>query len=224
MRGRIKSYPDAHYTFMVGVNKVIGPSSLSVSFAGTLTRARTELNPEYLDLRPRAELNPEYWTPCTPLLQFASKCIRKMPVPIKAVPLTEVNHQNSCEWEKKPSVQHTYKFEPCHRITVLRFICRTTSSRQNVAAAANMNNGFGLKVQFTRQVLIPEQQTSPNALPGSQSSKPVDPVSILDSFSGDAVSSHAVNTVTEAIVDQHQGVERPEVDVDGPPTSTSLNK
>ncbi|CAL8362540.1 unnamed protein product, partial [Gadus morhua 'NCC'] len=36
---------------------------------GTLTRARTELNPEYLDLRPRAELNPEYWTPCTPLSQ-----------------------------------------------------------------------------------------------------------------------------------------------------------
>lgn len=36
---------------------------------GTLTRARTELNPEYLDLRPRAELNPEYWTPCTPLAQ-----------------------------------------------------------------------------------------------------------------------------------------------------------
>lgn len=35
---------------------------------GTLTRARTELNPEYLDLRPRAELNPEYWTPCTPLV------------------------------------------------------------------------------------------------------------------------------------------------------------
>ncbi|XP_011488789.1 protocadherin-9 isoform X3 [Oryzias latipes] len=36
---------------------------------GTLTRARTELNPEYLDLRPRAELNPEYWNPCTPLAQ-----------------------------------------------------------------------------------------------------------------------------------------------------------
>ncbi|XP_066562778.1 protocadherin-9 isoform X1 [Amia ocellicauda] len=36
---------------------------------GTLTRARTELNPEYLDLRSRAELNPEYWTPCTPLSQ-----------------------------------------------------------------------------------------------------------------------------------------------------------
>ncbi|XP_015219116.1 protocadherin-9 isoform X3 [Lepisosteus oculatus] len=36
---------------------------------GTLTRARTELNPEYLDLRSRAELNPEYWTPCTPLPQ-----------------------------------------------------------------------------------------------------------------------------------------------------------
>lgn len=38
------------------------------SMKGTLTRARTELNPEYLDLRPRAELNPEYWTPCTPLV------------------------------------------------------------------------------------------------------------------------------------------------------------
>lgn len=38
------------------------------SLKGTLTRARTELNPEYLDLRPRAELNPEYWTPCTPLV------------------------------------------------------------------------------------------------------------------------------------------------------------
>lgn len=37
---------------------------------GTLTRARTELNPEYLDLRPRAELNPEYWTPCTPLVSI----------------------------------------------------------------------------------------------------------------------------------------------------------
>ncbi|XP_059416926.1 protocadherin-9-like [Carassius carassius] len=36
---------------------------------GTLTRARTELNPDYLDLRSRAELNPEYWTPCTPLSQ-----------------------------------------------------------------------------------------------------------------------------------------------------------
>ncbi|KAL4608893.1 protocadherin-9-like [Arapaima gigas] len=36
---------------------------------GTLTRARTELNPEYLDLRSRTELNPEYWTPCTPLSQ-----------------------------------------------------------------------------------------------------------------------------------------------------------
>ncbi|XP_056606281.1 protocadherin-9 isoform X2 [Triplophysa dalaica] len=36
---------------------------------GTLTRARTELNPDYLDLRSRAELNPEYWTPCTPLAQ-----------------------------------------------------------------------------------------------------------------------------------------------------------
>lgn len=35
---------------------------------GTLTHTRTELNPEYLDLRPRAELNPEYWTPCTPLV------------------------------------------------------------------------------------------------------------------------------------------------------------
>uniref|UniRef100_A0A8C1LKF2 Protocadherin 9 n=1 Tax=Cyprinus carpio TaxID=7962 RepID=A0A8C1LKF2_CYPCA len=34
---------------------------------GTLPRARTELNPDYLDLRSRAELNPEYWTPCTPL-------------------------------------------------------------------------------------------------------------------------------------------------------------
>ncbi|CAB1417123.1 unnamed protein product [Pleuronectes platessa] len=40
---------------------------------GTLTRARTELNPEYLDLRPRAELNPEYWTPCTPLVMPLSK-------------------------------------------------------------------------------------------------------------------------------------------------------
>lgn len=38
------------------------------SIKGTLTRARTELNPEYLDLRPRAELNPEYWNPCTPLV------------------------------------------------------------------------------------------------------------------------------------------------------------
>ncbi|XP_061081444.1 protocadherin-9 isoform X1 [Conger conger] len=36
---------------------------------GTLPRARTELNPEYLDLRSRAELNPEYWAPCTPLSQ-----------------------------------------------------------------------------------------------------------------------------------------------------------
>ncbi|XP_026070226.1 protocadherin-9 isoform X3 [Carassius auratus] len=36
---------------------------------GTLPRARTELNPDYLDLRSRAELNPEYWTPCTPLAQ-----------------------------------------------------------------------------------------------------------------------------------------------------------
>ncbi|XP_023648876.1 protocadherin-9 isoform X2 [Paramormyrops kingsleyae] len=36
---------------------------------GTLPRARTELNPEYLDLRSRTELNPEYWTPCTPLPQ-----------------------------------------------------------------------------------------------------------------------------------------------------------
>ncbi|XP_043097637.1 protocadherin-9 isoform X2 [Puntigrus tetrazona] len=36
---------------------------------GTLTRTRTELNPDYLDLRSRAELNPEYWTPCTPLAQ-----------------------------------------------------------------------------------------------------------------------------------------------------------
>ncbi|KAA0713324.1 hypothetical protein E1301_Tti009256 [Triplophysa tibetana] len=38
---------------------------------GTLTRARTELNPDYLDLRSRAELNPEYWTPCTPLVEDA---------------------------------------------------------------------------------------------------------------------------------------------------------
>uniref|UniRef100_A0A9J7ZXS6 Protocadherin 9 n=1 Tax=Cyprinus carpio carpio TaxID=630221 RepID=A0A9J7ZXS6_CYPCA len=37
---------------------------------GTLTRARTELNPDYLDLRSRAELNPEYWTPCTPLMDL----------------------------------------------------------------------------------------------------------------------------------------------------------
>ncbi|XP_017559127.2 protocadherin-9 isoform X1 [Pygocentrus nattereri] len=36
---------------------------------GTLTRARTELNPDYLDLRSRTDLNPEYWTPCTPLSQ-----------------------------------------------------------------------------------------------------------------------------------------------------------
>ncbi|KAJ8352657.1 hypothetical protein SKAU_G00241330 [Synaphobranchus kaupii] len=35
----------------------------------TLTRAQTELNPEYLDLQSRGELNPEYWTPCTPLSQ-----------------------------------------------------------------------------------------------------------------------------------------------------------
>ncbi|XP_064183987.1 protocadherin-9-like isoform X1 [Anguilla rostrata] len=35
----------------------------------TLTRAQTELNPEYLDLRSQGELNPEYWTPCTPLSQ-----------------------------------------------------------------------------------------------------------------------------------------------------------
>lgn len=35
----------------------------------TLTRAQTELNPEYLDLRSQAELNSEYWTPCTPLSQ-----------------------------------------------------------------------------------------------------------------------------------------------------------
>uniref|UniRef100_A0A8C1IYR6 Protocadherin 9 n=1 Tax=Cyprinus carpio TaxID=7962 RepID=A0A8C1IYR6_CYPCA len=43
---------------------------------GTLTRARTELNPDYLDLRSRAELNPEYWTPCTPLdgLQTFHSC------------------------------------------------------------------------------------------------------------------------------------------------------
>ncbi|XP_070968255.1 protocadherin-9 [Oncorhynchus clarkii lewisi] len=39
------------------------------TLTGTLTRARTELNPEYLDLRSRAKLNPEYWTPCTPLSQ-----------------------------------------------------------------------------------------------------------------------------------------------------------
>ncbi|KAL1273330.1 hypothetical protein QQF64_029192 [Cirrhinus molitorella] len=43
----------------------------SNSTIGTLTRARTELNPDYLDLRSRAELNPEYWTPCTPLLLFS---------------------------------------------------------------------------------------------------------------------------------------------------------
>lgn len=42
--------------------------SFNLLMKGTLTRARTELNPEYLDLRPRAELNPEYWTPCTPLV------------------------------------------------------------------------------------------------------------------------------------------------------------
>ncbi|KAK3556089.1 hypothetical protein QTP70_005254 [Hemibagrus guttatus] len=30
---------------------------------GTLTRARTELNPDYLDLRSRTDLNPEYWKP-----------------------------------------------------------------------------------------------------------------------------------------------------------------
>ncbi|KAI4876242.1 hypothetical protein NFI96_013779 [Prochilodus magdalenae] len=36
--------------------------------SGTLTRARTELNPDYLDLRSRTDLNPEYWTPCTPLV------------------------------------------------------------------------------------------------------------------------------------------------------------
>ncbi|KAF5896050.1 protocadherin-9-like [Clarias magur] len=35
---------------------------------GTLPRARTELNPDYLDLRSRTDLNPEYWTPCTPLV------------------------------------------------------------------------------------------------------------------------------------------------------------
>ncbi|XP_043097640.1 protocadherin-9 isoform X4 [Puntigrus tetrazona] len=40
---------------------------------GTLTRTRTELNPDYLDLRSRAELNPEYWTPCTPLMDLSGQ-------------------------------------------------------------------------------------------------------------------------------------------------------
>ncbi|KAI3377517.1 hypothetical protein L3Q82_008691 [Scortum barcoo] len=54
----------------LGASPLSVPDILNVVLCekgGTLTRARTELNPEYLDLRPRAELNPEYWTPCTPL-------------------------------------------------------------------------------------------------------------------------------------------------------------